>query len=224
MNSHFETADSHLADEAVLVHGPALLPIVYRCLGPHLLLLEESALHRSLPAVSRHASASTYNILQDPISLSASPLKETALPQNSHIAVAIKSLDACEPVHPKVSTQNHHQPLTPKSHSQLAIRPNANQHLRVTPHSRLQQRQRPVAHLPVFLHHAERSAKSKPGAFPRLPSTPGPEQNIPAEQSHTRYSPREEKEQQSAFPSAIPSIARSITLTCTRCEASGEAP
>lgn len=33
----------HLADETVLVHGPPLLPVVHRRLGPHLLLLGISA-------------------------------------------------------------------------------------------------------------------------------------------------------------------------------------
>jgi hypothetical protein len=65
----------------------------------------------------------------------------------------------------------------------------------VAPHSRLQQRQRPVAHLPVFLHHAQHtntvSNSRPPFHHSTIRNLHRPRKNVPAEQSHTRY-PRDQ--------------------------------
>lgn len=87
-------------------------------------------------------------------------------------------------LHPRKPTSNpsakspSQAPFTPSHNSQLAIRPDANQHLRVAAHSRLQNRQRAIAHLPVFLF---------PASALRITNTllRREKHNIPAEQSHT---------------------------------------
>ncbi len=126
--------------------------------------------------------------------------------QNSHVAMAIESLDPRKPrtraPNPSAHTHHYHHPK--ELNSQLAIRPNADQHLRVAPHSRLQQRQRPIAHLPAFLHAHNGSAKRALQAW-------GPaaeEREIDESKKITTYQlrnlilpvPAKSKSKKSAFP------------------------
>ena len=165
----------------------------------------------------RHSPESCHNVSQRPEQIPKPPTRD------SHITMAIKSLDPRKPAAQKISA---FRPRTlpsvqfQSSNSQLAIRPDANQHLRMAPHSRLQQRQRAVAHLPVFLSAAVSTRPS-----PSLPAGVG-KNNIPAAQSHTLCHPPTIR--QSAFPSIIPPVPQrrrqSKTLTCTHSAASAAAP
>jgi len=59
-----------------------------------------------------------------------------------------------------VSFPSHLTYLITLQNSQLAIRPDADQHLRMTTHGCLENRQRAIAHLPVFLHNSNISTHS----------------------------------------------------------------
>lgn len=115
----------------------------------------------------------------------------------------------------------HSTPPNHSTNSQLAVRPNANQHLRVAPHSRLQERQRPVAHLPLFLSGSSVKARVsvRPSSSDRridriLPQTnsrrPLQSNNLPAEQSHTLCM-RQKKNKQARHQHPIRDSKRALT-------------
>jgi len=105
----------------------------------------------------------TYDVLQNPITQSAKTLpKINSTAAKTHMLQWRSKALTLASLVPQYQHATHiTQPtLLQDPNSQLAIRPDANQHLRVAPHSRLQQRQRPVAHLPVFLHHTQNTTRS----------------------------------------------------------------
>ena len=112
--------------------------------SPHVLTTFSKTLPKSQHTASNHSRPSQTHILQcrsKAFTLASlpNPLRQQNLSLNFHPLL-----------HPNL----HPLPLSHRSNSQLPIRPNANQHLRMTPHRRLQNRQRAIAHLPVFLFAA----------------------------------------------------------------------